>query len=94
MKNEESLGQVLRSWLKDDRFRRKVMEAKIIQGWPVICGAMIAADTTQLRMEGRVLTIMVRSAPLKQELLMGKDLLLKHIEEYLGENYVQDVKIY
>lgn len=94
MKNEESLGQVLRSWLKDDRIRRKVMEAKIIQGWPVICGSMIAADTTQLRLEGRVLTIMVRSAPLKQELLMGKDLLLKHIEEYLGENYVQDVKIY
>jgi hypothetical protein len=55
---------------------------------------MIAADTTQLRLEGRVLTIMVRSAPLKQELLMGKDLLLKHIEEYLGESYVQDVKIY
>lgn len=94
MKNEESLGQVLRSWLKDDRIRRKVMEAKIIQGWPVICGSMIAADTTQLRLDGRVLTIMVRSAPLKQELLMGKDLLLKHIEEYLGENYVQDVKIY
>jgi predicted nucleic acid-binding Zn ribbon protein len=94
MKNEQSVSEVLQMWLKDERFRRKVQEAKLINGWSSICGDMIAADTSSIRLQDRTLTIKVQSAPLRQELLMGKDLLLNHIEEYLGERIIDDVKIY
>jgi len=94
MKNEQSLGEVLGNWLKDERFRRKVQEAKLINGWSKICGEMIAADTTQIRLQDKTLTVKVKSAPLRQELLIGKNLLLQHIEEYLGERIIDDVKIY
>lgn len=94
MKNEQPLGSILKDWLKDDRIKRKLMEAKIITGWSAICGEFIANYTNKLSLNGRILIIHVTSAPLRNELVMGKPILLSNINEYLGETYVEDVQIF
>lgn len=94
MKQELSLGDVLKNWLNDDRVRHKLMEAKVKTGWPSICGPYIAEQTTQIYLQNRDLVIVVSSAPLRHELILGHDLILQNVNEFLGEAYVKSVKVY
>lgn len=94
MKNEESIGQVIQHWLKDEKIKRKVIEAKIISSWPSICGPLIAKHTQKIYLDQQTLVVQIQSATMRQELTLGKELLIQHINEYLKENYIQCVKIF
>jgi predicted nucleic acid-binding Zn ribbon protein len=93
MKNDQSIKEVLQSWLKDEKIKRKTMEAKLIIHWAEITGPLISKYTREIKIDGKVLVIKVESAPLKQELLIGKDLLLKNVNAFLEERYLTDIRI-
>jgi len=66
-----------------------------IQGlWPRIVGNHIAAYTTAVRLQERILHVYVSSASLKEQLGYSRPILVRKFNELLGEKYVDDVLIH
>lgn len=66
-----------------------------IQGlWPKVVGTHIAAYTTKVRLEGRVLHVYISSASLKEQLGYGRALITQKINELLDEPALDDVLIH
>lgn len=91
--NEQSLGQVIKEILKKQHLQSKLTETRVKEAWEVVMGDVVALRTTSIWVHEGRLTIKISSAPLKQELLFGKEKIKKLINENLGGEYIQEVII-
>lgn len=87
------LGDLLKMMVRRLGWNDHLMQARIRRGWRKLAGPLIARHTAALHVRRRVLYIEIRSAPLRQELSMGKARMLERFNEYLGEAYLTDIVI-
>lgn len=88
-----SVGEALQLVLQKSNWKPKVNELRMRQEWEAIAGKTIAKYTRNISMNGKVLTIYTDVAPLKQELLVGKELLIQRVNEYFEERIVEDIVV-
>lgn len=90
---EYSLGDALKSFLKNSRLKGSLQALQIEEVWEKLMGKTIAKYTDKIQIHGHTLYINTNMAPLKQELLYQKETILKRVNEALGENVVKEVVI-
>lgn len=90
---EYSLGDALKSFLKNSRLNGSLQALQIEDVWEKLMGKTIAKYTDKIQIHGNTLFITTSMAPLKQELLFQKETILKRVNEALGENVVKEVVI-
>ena len=88
-----SIGEALNLLLEKSHWKPKVTELRMRQEWETIVGKTIAKYTRSILVSGKKLTIYTDVAPLKQELLLGKEQLVVRINEYFGERVVEEIII-
>jgi predicted nucleic acid-binding Zn ribbon protein len=88
-----SIGEALNLMLEKSRWKPKVVELRMRDEWETIVGKTIAKYTRSMALNGKVLTIYTDVAPLKQELLLGREQLVAHINEYFQERVVEEITI-
>lgn len=86
-----SVGEALQQLMKKSGWTPKVAELRIREEWEQIAGKTIAKYTRDLKVFNGTLTIYTDVAPLKQELNMGREQLIKTINEYLGETAIKEI---
>lgn len=91
--NETNLKAAIRAMLDHYKLQGRYQQTRLKQLWPTIMGPSIAQYTTDIKIYRNVFYVSISSAPLKQELSMGKDKIKKMLNEELGEDYVKDVVI-
>lgn len=91
--NEQPIKQVLSEMIATYRMKAKVSETKINQLWAELMAPPIVKQTRSIRLRKKTLHIKVDSAPLRQELSMGRAKLIELINEHLGEAYLEDIKV-
>ena len=88
-----SIGEALNLLLEKSHWKPKVVELRLRQEWETIVGKTISKYTRSIRLNGKKLTIYTDVAPLKQELLLGKEQLIVRLNEYFEERIVDEVII-
>lgn len=88
-----SISEALSLLLERSKWKPKVNELRMKQEWEAIVGKTISKYTRSLLLNGKRLTIYTDVAPLKQELLLGKEQLAANINEYFGEKVVEEIVI-
>jgi predicted nucleic acid-binding Zn ribbon protein len=88
-----SISEALNLLLEKSQWKPKVVELRMRQEWEAIVGKTISKYTRSINLWGKMLTIYTDVAPLKQELLLGKEQLVVRINEYFGEKVVEQVII-
>ena len=88
-----SIGEALNLLLERSKWKPKVTELRLRQEWETITGKTIAKYTRDIGLYDKTLTIYTDVAPLKQELLVGKDQLIKNINDYFGEQVINEIVI-
>ncbi|MCX6286071.1 MAG: DUF721 domain-containing protein [Bacteroidetes bacterium] len=88
--NDRPLKDVVQEILKKYRLEDHLEETKLIENWPQICGAMIAAHTS-VRIRDKTLFVNVDSAALRQELLFMKETLLTKLNKSAGKDLIRDI---
>jgi len=86
-----SIGEALNLLLEQSKWKSKVIELRMQQEWEQIVGKTIAKYTRNLHLSDNKLTIYTDVAPLKQELLVGKEQLIIRINEYFGQKVISDI---
>src|SRR4051812_41587034 len=80
-----SIGEALNLLLEKSHWKPKVVELRMRQEWETIVGKTISKYTRNINLRNKKLTIYTDVAPLKQELLLGKEQLIAHVNEYFAE---------
>ena len=88
-----SIGEALNLLLEKSHWKPKVIELRMRQEWEAIVGKTISKYTRTINLNGKKLTIYTDVAPLKQELLLGKEQLVTRINEYFEERVVDEIII-
>ena len=93
-KNDEtSLKDALMALLKSYRLERGYHLTKIQKVWPKRMGPVVAGYTREIRLRGKTLFIHLDSAPLRQELSLGKEKIRQMLNEELGEPFIKEVRL-
>lgn len=91
--NDQPIKDVLKDLMSQRQLRSKLKLTKIRSSWPELMGPTISGYTTEISLRKRTLYISLNSAPLKQELSMGKEKILRLMNETLGEEFLEAVVI-
>lgn len=89
--NEQSIGQAIKSMLKQYGLEEKLDQVKITSSWELIMGKTIARYTTNIYFKEGTLIIKLSSAAIRQELLYAKSKLIVKINTEIGKDVVKDI---
>ncbi len=91
--NQHTLKEVLEAMIKQYKLKDGLQEARIKNYWKDHMGESINRYTANIEIRKRKLYLNIISAPLKQELTMGKEKIRQLLNEQLGEDYILEVII-
>lgn len=87
------MGELLDEFFKRPYVAAKVAEGKLPDTWRRIVGDQAADQTTELRLERRVLRVRIHSSVLRSELLWQREALRDAINRESGLQLVSEVDI-
>ena len=90
---ELSLQEAMQEFLKHSRLKTGVQAVQIEDVWEELMGKTIAKYTDSIKIIGQTLYISSTVAPLKNELLYQKEMIVQRVNEALGDNVIKEVVI-
>lgn len=84
---KECIDELLDSY----KIKRKLNETQVIASWEKIMGNTIAKRTVTVYIREKSIFVKLSSAPLKHELSMSKDKIIKLLNDDLGENFLEAI---
>jgi len=87
------MGDLLKEFFSRPYVAAKVAEGKLPDTWRAIVGDRAADETTELKLENRVLYVRIRSSILRSELFYQRDALRREINSRSGVPLVNVVII-
>ena len=89
-----SLGDAITHYLKSNKLYSRFMAQEVIAAWPKVMGAAISKHTVDLQMNRGVLSVRLDSAVLRKELDMGKEKIVRSLNEEVKMQVVNTVRFY
>ena len=89
--DSQPLKEAIESLLRVYKLQNQFDETSIAANWAEIMGKPIAARTTKVYAKNMKLYLQIDSAPLKKELIMAKQKMIKLINKHAGKTVIQEV---
>jgi predicted nucleic acid-binding Zn ribbon protein len=91
--NEQSLGEVIKLFLKSIKAEDKITEVRIFAAWEKIMGKQIHALTEKVIFRDKTLTVFLKSSTLREELSHAKTKIIEKINKEVGQNAVSVINL-
>ena len=92
--DERKISDVINQMLQQGKLKNKYSESLLPEIWRDIMNPMIVSYTDKIELVGQTVKIYIRSAPLRQELIMGKDQIKDLFNQKLEHVTIKYVNIY
>ena len=89
--NEQSLGELIKHFLKSFQLEEKITETRIMTSWEKVMGGPIAHYTEKVILRRKVLTVHLTSSVLRNELSMAKTKIIKMINKELEQEAIEEI---
>lgn len=89
--NTQPLKNVIKEYIEALGHRKKIKEVNLISNWEKIMGKPIARHTTNLYIKDKTIYISLDSSVLRNELLMRRESIISHLNEYAGEPVINKI---
>lgn len=90
--NTEKLGDVIRKLLRQEGLETPLNEHRLIESWRDVVGQAIYKYTTNIYIKNQVLYVNISSSVVRQELQMGREILIKNLNAQVGSQVIVDIK--
>ena len=87
-----SIAEVLRQAIEDSDMESRLAETRAAAAWPAVVGSHTAGQTGRPFVEAGVMTVVCRSAALRQELSMQKSLLVKLLNQAARAEAISELR--
>ena len=87
----EQIGTLIRNFLRQESLESPLNEQRLISSWAEVLGPTIASYTRELYIRNQILYVHLTSAALRQELMMGRDLLVRNLNRHVGAQVITNI---
>ena len=89
--NAEPIGKLIQQFLRQESLESPLNEQRLLDAWPQILGPAIASYTKELYIRNQILYVHLTSAALRQELMMGRKLLVRNLNQKVGATVITNI---
>lgn len=89
--NTEQIGDVLRQFLRQQGLETPLNEYRLVDAWKDVVGPVIARYTTNLFIKNQVLYVGLSSSVIRQELMMGREMLIRNLNAQVGSQVIVNI---
>lgn len=89
--NTEQIGDLLRKFMREEGLETPLNEHRLIAAWKEILGPGIASYTSNIYIRNQILYVHLSSSVLRQELMMGRELLVKNLNRHVGTQVITNI---
>jgi Zn-ribbon-containing, possibly RNA-binding protein and truncated derivatives len=87
----EAIGTLIRKYLRQECLEGPLNEQRLLNSWEEVLGSTIASYTKEMYIRNQTLIVHLTSASLRQELMMGRELLVKNLNKKVGAEVIIDI---
>lgn len=91
--NQQSIGDVLKEFLKQNHLDKKLLHALVMQEWENIVGPLFAKHTKSMHFYEKKLVLEIESPSLRNELLMQKSVIIDKVNKVAGEDLITEISL-
>ena len=92
--NTEQVGDIIRQFLRQEGLESPLNEYRLIESWKDVVGPAIARYTSNLYIKNQTLHVHLTSSVLRQELMMGRELLIRNLNKTVGSQVIVDINFH
>lgn len=89
--NTELVGDVIRQLLRQEGLETPLNEYRLVESWKDVVGPAIYKYTTNLYIKNQILYVHLSSSVLRQELLMGREMLVRNLNAHVGAQVIVNI---
>lgn len=89
--NAEQIGDIIRKFFRQNGLESPLNEYRLVQAWKDVVGAVIAQYTGNLYIKNQTLYVHLTSSVIRQELMMGREILVRNLNEQVGAQVIVDI---
>lgn len=89
--NAEPIGKLIQQFLRQESLESPLNEQRLLDAWPQVLGPTIASYTRELFIRNQILYVHLTSAALRQELMMGRELLVRNLNQKVGATVITNI---
>lgn len=90
-RDAESVGALVMRLLRNEGLETPLNERRLVNSWTQVLGPDIAAYTKNVYIRNQVLYVELASSVLRQELLSGKQRLIRCLNDSVGAQVITDI---
>ena len=89
--NAEQIGEMIRKFFRQNGLESPLNEYRLVQAWKEVVGPAITKYTSNLYIKNQILYVHLTSSVLRQELMMGRDILVRNLNEKVGAQVIVNI---
>ena len=93
-KNAIAVGDIVRSFLREEGLETPLNQHRIIAAWPEVLGKGILKYTGDIFIRNQTLFVQIKSSVMRQELKLGSKQIAKRLNEHVGAQVIADIRFY
>ena len=87
----EQIGDMIRKFFRQNGLESPLNEYRLVDAWKDVVGPTIARYTSNLYIKNQILYVHLTSATVRQELMMGRDILVRRLNEKVGAQVIVNI---
>lgn len=92
-KNQQSLGDALRSFIDDHHLQGGLDQVRAAEAWTSVMGPGVDKYTRKVRLEGGILHVYLDSSVLREELSLGSTRIIEMMNQALGRELIEHLRL-
>lgn len=90
-KKAEPIGKLIQQFLRQESLESPLNEQRLLDAWAQVLGPTIDSYTQEKFIRNQVLYVHLTSAALRQELMMGRELLVRNLNKQVGATVITNI---
>lgn len=87
----QPLKEVIDKLMKAYGMEAKMKEFDIINSWSELMGPAVAHRTKEISIRNKILYLKIDSSVMREELLVGKQIIIDRINDFSGKKMIEDI---
>ena len=87
------IDEILKEFIKENNLTKGIQKLTVEKLWPTLMGSGVANYTESVTLKNKTLVIKLKSSVLREELSYGKEKIIKMMNEHIGEEVINQIKL-
>ena len=89
--NADTIGNIIKHYLEAEKLDTKMDELRVAELWAEVVGHGVNRYTVNRYVKDGCLYVRLSSATLRYELMLGRSILVKRLNEAVGREVIKDI---